>query len=274
MLRGLESRIESLVEGVFGRAFRSHVQPVELARKLVKEMDDHRTVSVSRVYVPNEYLLYLSPKDRDQFRGYERSLLEELAGYLAEHARREGYALVSSPRVLLEEDGDLSVGEFGIATRLTQQPRIVPDTPAPTGEPEPPLAERPLPVAPPADPGGTRVFESPELTEAAGPPPSPPPPPPPPRERFALALGSVRHELDRRVTVLGRSKECDVVVDDPSVSRRHAEVHQADDGIWFVDLGSTNGSEVNGKRVDRARLQPGDTILVGQTEFRYERVAG
>ena len=75
VLRSIESKLESLFEGVFGRAFRSNVQPVELARKLVKEMDDHRSVSVSRVYVPNEYTVYLSPGDRDQFADYEDSLL-------------------------------------------------------------------------------------------------------------------------------------------------------------------------------------------------------
>src|SRR2546421_12441931 len=95
VLRTIEHKIEALVEGVFGRAFRTHVQPVELARKLVKEMDDHRTVSVSRVYVPNEYSIYLSPPDREQFASYEGSLKAELQEYLAEHARREGYILLS-----------------------------------------------------------------------------------------------------------------------------------------------------------------------------------
>jgi hypothetical protein len=123
VLRSIEHRIESLVEGVFGRAFRSHVQPVELARKLAKEMDEHKTVSISRVYVPNEYVLYLAPNDRKQFATYEASLLTELADYLSEHARREGYSLLSTPRVLMEEDEDLDMGEFGIATRLVQTPR-------------------------------------------------------------------------------------------------------------------------------------------------------
>jgi len=88
VLRAIESKLESLFEGVFGRAFRTNVQPVELARKLVKEMDDHRNVSVSRVYVPNEYTVFLSPEDREQFSSYERQLCAELADYLAEHARR------------------------------------------------------------------------------------------------------------------------------------------------------------------------------------------
>ena len=83
VLRTLESKLESLFEGIFGRAFRTNVQPVELARKLVKEMDDHRSVSVSRVYVPNEYTIYLSPADREQFSGFEDSLTDELQDYLA-----------------------------------------------------------------------------------------------------------------------------------------------------------------------------------------------
>ena len=120
VLRTLEQKIEALFEGVFGRAFRTNVQPVELARKLAKEMDDHRTISVSRVYVPNEYTVYLAPADREQFESYEDSLRLELQEYLAEQARRESYALLSSPKVLLETDDDLAIGEFGIATRMTQ----------------------------------------------------------------------------------------------------------------------------------------------------------
>ena len=122
VLRSIESKLESLFEGIFGRAFRTNVQPVELARKLVKEMDDHRNVSVSKVYVPNEYTVYLAPDDRAQFSSYETQLTDELGDYLAEHARRENYALISPPRVLLETDADLDVGMFGIATRLAQVP--------------------------------------------------------------------------------------------------------------------------------------------------------
>ena len=103
VLRTIESKIEGLFEGVFGRAFRTHVHPIELARKLVKEMDDHRNVSVSRVYVPNEYTVYLAPDDRKQFDGYEEALVGELQEYLAEHARREKYALLDTPRVLIDD---------------------------------------------------------------------------------------------------------------------------------------------------------------------------
>src|SRR5437763_1834158 len=123
VLRAIESKLEALVEGVFGRAVRTNVQPVELARKLVKEMDDHRTVSVSRVYVPNEYTIYLSSHDRSQFQAYEDSLKLELQEYLAEHARREGYVMLSPPSVLFNTDADLGLGVFGIATRMVQRER-------------------------------------------------------------------------------------------------------------------------------------------------------
>src|SRR5213083_884836 len=131
VLRNIEHKIEGLFEGVFGRAFRTHVQPVELARKLTKEMEDHRVVSVSRVYAPNEYSVYLSPSDREQFTSYEDSLRTELQDYLAENARRERYELRSPPIVKLETDEDLEMGEFGIATRMVQG--AVPQP----GEPEP-----------------------------------------------------------------------------------------------------------------------------------------
>ena len=144
VLRAIEQKIESLFEGIFGRAFRTNVQPVELARKLAKEMDEHRTVSVSRVYVPNEYTVYLSPGDREQFSSYEDNLKGELQEYLSEHSRREDYALLSPVRVLMETDSDLDVGEFGIATRMVQPERRR----AASGEPEGDVA-----------PGATMIYK-------------------------------------------------------------------------------------------------------------------
>jgi hypothetical protein len=254
LLRAIEHRIESLFEGVFGRAFRSHVQPVELARKLVKEMGDHRTVSVSRVYVPNEYHLYLSPKDREQFRGLEASLLSELSDYLAEHARREGYSLPSPPRVVLEEDEDLSLGEFGIATRLVQPPS---ERPTRVGQPVPLPREE------------TRVYEAQVPTESM--PAEPEPDAAPDGLRAAVVIGGTRHELDGRPLLLGRSRDCDITIEDPSISRRHAELRPESDGYEVIDLGSTNGIEVNGAKVERAKLANGDRILIGQTELRFEQ---
>src|SRR4029450_3829148 len=118
VLRNLEARIEGLVEGVFSRAFSSQVQPVEIARKLAKEMDAHRTASVSQVYVPNQYMGFLSRQDHGRLEGYERSLEQELSSYLLEHARRRDYALLTRPEVSLETDDRLRLGEFGVQTRV------------------------------------------------------------------------------------------------------------------------------------------------------------
>jgi Protein of unknown function (DUF3662)/FHA domain len=273
VFRSIEHGIQSVLEGAFGRAFRSHVQPVELARKLAKEMDDHRTVSVSRVYVPNEYQLWLSPSDREQFSTYEDSLLTELSDYLSEHARREGYALLSTPKVTLHEDDDLSVGEFGIATR-TVQPRKGPP-PAPeggsSGAAPVPAAAVPPPVEQAGDVGATKIFKptapdtaavSAEEAERLGLAHEPP---------AALLLDGRRLELTKRRLVIGRSRDCDLTLDDPNVSRRHAEVRHEDGGYWVVDLGSTNGVEVNGSRVERAELADGDQILLGRTSLTFER---
>jgi hypothetical protein len=254
VLRSLEQRIESLFEGVFGRAFRTHVQPIELARKLVKEMDDHRTVSVSRVYVPNEYSVYLSPDDRSQFSNYEGSLLDELQGYLAEHARREGYAMLSTPRVVLETDADLDVGEFGIGTRMVQPDRA------------PPAADAP---APDLERGHTMIYRPRNVpTEAASAAELGVEP-----ERVRLEWNGQELHVDKRRVLIGRSRECEIQLTDPNVSRRHAELRQEGTSYWIVDLDSTNGIEVNGRRLKRAKLEDRDRITLGETEvvFRRER---
>ena len=247
ILRTIEQKIEALVEGVFGRAFKSSVQPVELARKLTKEMDDHRTVSVSRVYVPNEYTVYLSTPDREQFEAYEASLKLELQEYLAQHARRESYVMLSPPVVLMTTDDDLAVGEFGIATRMIQQRSARDADPEPAPEPAQTMVYRPT-EPPDADAAGEVV-----------------------RETVALVDDQSRHEITKPVTVLGRSATCDVRLNDPNVSRRHAEVRQQGTSYWVIDLDSTNGVEVNGARVERAKLDHGDKVTVGETELVFTR---
>jgi len=250
VLRAIEQKIEALLEGVFGRAFRTNVQPVELARRLSKEMDDHKTVSVSRVYVPNEYTVYLSVSDREQFADYQGSLIAELEEYLTEHAKRESYAVLTPPKVLLETDDDLAVGEFGIATRMVQ-PKLGKHAPV-ADEPEDQVES-----------GATMIYkpiqQPTEAAAVAG------------LEREIAVLswdGQVKRVESRRV-VLGRSRECDIQIEDSNVSRRHAELRQEGTAYWIVDLDSTNGIEVNGRSVKRAKLEPGDSFTVGETVVTF-----
>src|SRR5205085_3640101 len=120
ILRNLEAKLEGLFEGAFSRTFKSRVQPVEIARKLAKEMQDNKTVSISRTYVPNQYNVYLSAEDREQFEGYEDGLKKELSDYLLEHARGEGLALLTRPSVEFHTDERLGLGEFGIQAMLVR----------------------------------------------------------------------------------------------------------------------------------------------------------
>src|SRR5271167_2182318 len=119
-LKSVENMISSLVEGTFGRLFRTEVRPMELARKLAREMDSHRTVSVSRVYVPNEFSVWLSPADRERYDGVEHEVIDELCAYLLEHARREDLIMASQPLIAFHTDERLALGEFGIQARLVR----------------------------------------------------------------------------------------------------------------------------------------------------------
>ena len=252
MLRNLEAKLGGLVEGAFGRAFKSSVQPVELAHKLAKEMEENQIVSVSRVYVPNHYRVFLSPQDREQFSSYEPALRKELSDYLLEHARQEGLALTSRPQLELMTDDRLGLGEFGIQAQLLS----------------PPEEEAPGDAAAPSagDFGHTMVYSA---DREARPLEAEPPGRGPGRRALLVAEGR-RRAISGEQAVLGRSRECDVVLDDPNVSRRHAEV-RFDGAAWSVsDLGSTNGVRVNGRRVDHAELDPGDRITLGVTELTFE----
>lgn len=259
MLKSIESRIADLVEGTFSRAFKSEVRPVEIARKLGREMEEHKSYSVSRMYAPNEYRVYLSPRDRQRFADEESYLTSELAGYLLEHARRENLALRSRPVVQFVTDERLGLGEFGIQTRTSAPPVVDPQ------QPRPPRPQAP-PPAPEPDPGGrTMVYSTSErvaepLREAAV-----------SEQRTALLLmDGKRIVIGPAGVTLGRSRQCDVTVDDPNVSRAHAEI-RARGGSWVVtDLGSTNGSRLNGRPLDQPTvLKPGDEIELGTTTLQF-----
>jgi hypothetical protein len=261
-LKSLETTIASLVEGGFGRLFRTEVRPMELARKLAREMDEHRTASVSRVYAPNEYSVWLSPQDRARYEGVEREVIDELCGYLLEHARSEDLILASSPAIVFYTDEALSLGEFGIQARLVRPPQSSGEQPdSPAGAPDD-LSQR----ASGDEHGQTMIYsvsartrqplEEAHTRRAA---------------RALLAVGGRRLIVPPGGGTIGRSRDCDVVLDDSGASRRHAEVSPGAGGWMLRDLDSTNGVRVNGRPVrGEEPLRQGDRVEIGSTEIVFE----
>ncbi|HLK45986.1 MAG TPA: DUF3662 and FHA domain-containing protein, partial [Acidimicrobiales bacterium] len=232
VLRNLETKIADLVEGAFGRAFRSEITPVELARRLVREMDRHRQSSSATTVVPNEFVIWLSPEDRRHFSSIEASLIDELAAHLLEHARAEKLALPSRPHIELHTDSRLELGECGIEARMANAPP--PTVVRRVGVPEPPVAG--------------------ELIERAW-----------------LEVDGQRVPVGAAGVVIGRSSDSDIVVASQEVSRRHAQVRPEASGWVVVDLDSTNGVRVNGYPVSgAARLAGGDVIGIGSVDLTFE----
>ncbi len=249
VLKNLENKIAGLVEGTFSRAFRSEVRPVEIARKLAREMEEHKSYSVSRTYAPNEYRVFLSPRDRERFAGYEAALTAELAGYLLEHARRERLTLLSRPVIEFETDDRLGLGEFGIQTRVAQP------------EDEPVSA----PAHAQAQSGRTMIYSNAERVSE------------PLEERGRaraqtplLLIDGKRVVISPAGATIGRGRQSDIVLNDPNVSRQHAEIRPRG-GSWVItDLGSTNGSQLNGRRVEGSEvLRSGDEIELGASMMTF-----
>jgi hypothetical protein len=258
-LRALETRIANLVEGGFGRLFRSEVRPIELAHKLAREMDEHRTASVSRTYAPNEYSVWLSPQDRARYEGVEHEVIDELCAYLLEHARREDLILASQPQISFHTDEELSLGEFGIQARLVRADGHSEDSAAePAGDVQPP--------GPADEHGQTMIYSSSarmrgpvEQSHARRP------------ARALLSVGGRRLPVPPDGGVVGRSRDCDVMLEDTGVSRRHAELRLGADGWTVTDLGSTNGVRVNGRDIHGPHpLRAGDRLELGSTEIVFD----
>jgi hypothetical protein len=247
VLRNFEDKIAGLVEGTFGRVFRTQVRPVEIARKLTREMDEHRTISVSRTYVPNEYVVWLSPEDHERFDGVEREVIDELSAYLLEHARREKLALVSRPKISFRTDERLNLGEFGIQARLVREAAQQVEQ---------------------ADHGHTMVYSTASRSQEEL-----------HQERSGrvgrptvLAEGK-RYAVPTGGATIGRSRECDIVLADSNVSRKHAEIRPRGDGWTVTDLGSTNGVRVNGRQTRPNEPHPvssGDELDVGTVSATFE----
>jgi hypothetical protein len=215
-IRGFERRLERMVEGAFARAFKSGLRPVELGRRLTREMDDNRSVGVrGATVVPNSFTVALSSSDLAQFEGVQDSLARELGDAAREHARDEGYSFMGPVQVELVVDERLHTGAFQIVGRMVEGV------------------------------GGS----------GAG--------------SLVLPNGD-RFSLTESVISVGRHPDCNLVLADPNVSRNHAEIRPKGDRFEVVDLGSTNGTRVNGVRVDSQVLHDGDELSFGNTRMHFE----
>ena len=259
-LKGIEKRMESLVVGVFGRAFRRQIHPVEIAKGLTKQMDEGRMVSISRTYAPNNFTVHLSNGDAESIRAYQDSLKDELIQYASTHAENKRYHLMTPPQIRFETDETLRFGEFGVTAKLTGG-----NGPREKGAPQ-------------DTSGQTRIFKTEESTGG---------------EQGTTAISAQeaqRHGLAQEIVevvledgsyplegagpwTVGRSQENDITVNDPNVSRRHARISRADNGFVVEDLGSTNGTLLDGAPIDRERIDGGDELTFGQTAARFVRRA-
>ena len=217
-LQQFERRLERLFEGVFAKAFRSGLEPVELGRRLVRQMDRDRRVAPSgRRVAPNLFVYRLSPTDRERFASFEDALAAELAEAAREHARAEDYGFLGRIHVEMVDDPHMSPGTFELVTEVR------------------------------AAAGGAPVGS-------------------------LVVPGGRRFPLESEAVSIGRLDSCDIVLDDPTVSRHHADVRRENDGFDVVDMGSRNGTRVNGYGVTRQRLVDGDDILIGAVPLRFEAV--
>lgn len=243
LIGNFEERLERAVEGFFARLFKSGVHPVEIGKRLLRVMEDGKTVALRRTYVPNMYRITVGPQDYERLSQLEAKLVEELEIFVGEAARQRQWALPDSPRVSFATDAKLQPGEFRITAEAVSLKGDAPQAPA--------RAERPVAVEPEAEQGDPVLvlLSDDEEVKTVG--------------------------IDRRVKI-GRQADNDLVVVDPGVSRHHAEVINESGACTLHDLGSTNGTYVNGSVVTEHALRDGDRISLGSTvvEFRRQGAAG
>ena len=259
-LKHIEKRMESLVEGVFGRAFRRQIHPVEIAKGLTKQMDEGRMVSISRTYAPNDFTVHLSKEDTESIRAYQASLKDELIQYASTHAENKNYHLMTPPIIRFETEDTLRFGEFGVTAKLTGG-----DGPREKGAPQDTSGQTRIFRTEESSGGeidqGTATISADEARRHGL-----------AREIVEVVLGDEKHQLEGRGPwSVGRSQENDIVINDPNVSRKHARISRADNGFVVEDLGSTNGTLLDGAPIDRERIEGGDELTFGQSTARFIR---
>jgi hypothetical protein len=234
----VERSLENLFDGLFSRAFKTGVKPLQLGRKLLQVVDSERDVDAQgRRVVPNSYLIQLSPEDREGFADVEPTLLQELTVALREYISQEGFHVEGKARVALRTNPDLRRGKFEVDCRNITPEAATPEAPAETPAPL-------LTVVPSA-------FDRPPAV-------------------LSLPNGQ-RIELHEGHYILGRHLENDIVLNDTNVSRKHAEFVCAAGEVVVRDLGSTNGTKVNGVLITGEQLlQHGDVVNFGTAQVRFE----
>jgi hypothetical protein len=245
ILSNFEDRIGNAVEGAFAGVFRSPVQPVELARSLAKAMDDGRSIGVGKVYAPLGYTVALSPEDDEKFGAFTATLAGELATYLGDHAREHGYHLTGTPHVSFTVHDDLRLGRFRVSAELA-----APELAEPVGDPES--------AGLPESAGEPEVFDWQEPAESVS-------------SLATVTVGDLGHDVALRgeAIVVGRLASSGIRLADANVSREHAAFVRDEDGWAIEDLGSTNGTLLNGQPVSRTHLNDGDVIEIGLTRLTY-----
>jgi hypothetical protein len=264
VLQRFERRLGGMVEGLFARAFKSEVQPVEVAAALQRELDDQAAVvGRDRTLVPNHFIVELGDHDHDRLAPYEKPLTHELAAMVREHADDQRYSFVGPVKVELQLVTALETGVFKVHSDVVPGPESGSDLrPVPRPEhPQPPALG--VPAGALDDTAYTTAIPRPVAAPTFG------------RIHVQVAKNAAYDvDLTHKVSVIGRGTDTDIRLTDQAVSRRHAEIRVANGATMLNDLQSTNGTTVNGVTVTTTPLSDGDEIRMGETVLTYHAAAG
>jgi Protein of unknown function (DUF3662)/FHA domain len=272
VLQRFERRLEGMVGLAFARIFKGKVHPAEIAKALTREADEQRSIlGEGRVLAPNIYVVRLGQTDFAHLGQWSEQLADELADMVAEHIDGEGYQVFDKVSVRLEQDDDLPTGVFEVSSHVADPARppmredAFPAATASVGAPPLP-GHPPLPPLPPLRgrvPSDTGR-QAPSFTGRAGSRPG---------VTHVLVVDGpgTRHELSKGRNVIGRGTEADIRLPDTGVSRKHVDVILDNGTAIAEDLGSTNGTLVNGRRITRQSLADGDVIRIGHSVLVYRQ---